>query len=37
MEWWVILIIVVGGLIALGVITVIGYMAFLAKTADSVQ
>jgi len=37
MEWWVILIIVIGGLIGLGIIAIIGYMAFLAKTADSVQ
>ena len=35
MEWWVILLIVLGGIIGLAAVVIIGFMIFLAATADS--
>jgi len=37
MEWWAILLIVLGSIVGLIALVVIGFMAFLAITADSRQ
>ena len=37
MEWWAILLIVLGSVVGLIALVVIGFMAFLAITADSRQ
>ncbi len=37
MEWWAIVLIVLGSIVGLIVLAVIGFMAFLAITADSRQ
>ena len=37
MEWWAILLIVLGGVVLLIALVIIGFMVFLAATADSRQ